>query len=135
MTTSPTGSSGRLDPTRSPVDVSGWYAFAGCMLLVVGFLNVMHGYIAIQESDYLVNQIMFDNLETWGWVFVVFGALQILAGGMALAARSIGPIVGVTLSSIAIILWFAMIFAAPFPALVGIAINGAIIYGLTRVEV
>jgi hypothetical protein len=27
-----------------------------------------------------------------------------------------------------------MIFAAPFPALVGIAINGSIIYGLTRVE-
>jgi hypothetical protein len=36
--------------------------------------------------------------------------------------------------SIAMVLWFAMIFAAPFPALVGLAINATIIYGLTRVE-
>jgi hypothetical protein len=135
MTTSPSSrSSGGLDQRVADYDVSGWYTFAGCMLLVSGFINAMHGYIAIAESDYLVNQLYFENLDVWGWVFLGFGALQLLAGGMSLAMRTLGPIIGVTLASIAMILWFAMIFAAPFPALVGIAINGTIIYGLTRVE-
>lgn len=123
-----------LDDRLASYDVSGWYTFAGCMLLVSGFINAMHGYIAIAESDYLVNQLLFENLDVWGWIFLGFGALQLLAGGMSLAMRTLGPIIGVSLASVAMILWFAMIFAAPFPALVGIAINGTIIYGLTRVE-
>lgn len=135
MTASTPGRSSTGVEARSvDVDVSGWYAFASIMLLVSGFLNGMHGYIAVAESDYIVNQLFFENLDVWGWVFMGFGALQLLAGAMSLAMRTIGPVIGISLASIAMVLWFAMIFAAPFPALVGLAINATIIYGLTRYE-
>ena len=35
---------------------------------------------AISNSNYLTNQLLFANLDTWGWFFVIWGALQVIAG-------------------------------------------------------
>jgi len=103
------------------------------MLLIAGASNMIHGYVALNQSEFLVNQLLWDNLDVWGWVFLGWGALQVVAGGMSLAMRSLGPIIGVVLASIAMLLWFTMVFAAPFAAIIGLAINGAVVFGLTRV--
>jgi hypothetical protein len=42
-----------------------------------------------------------------------------------------GNYIGVLLASTATFLWFIMIFAAPWAALLGVTVNLLIIYGLT----
>jgi hypothetical protein len=43
-----------------------------------------------------------------------------------------GALTGITLAVVASVLWFFMIFAAPFAAIVGIALNVIIIYGMSQ---
>ena len=55
---------------------AGWIGFAGIMLVLVGFFNVIDGIAAISDSKYVVNQLLFSNLDAWGWFFLIWGALQ-----------------------------------------------------------
>ena len=40
---------------------AGWLGFAGIMLILVGFFNVIDGIAAISDSKYVVNQLLFAN--------------------------------------------------------------------------
>jgi hypothetical protein len=102
------------------------------MLAVAGALNILGGLTALNEADYLVNQVLYSDLETWGWIFLVWGAVQLLAGILTFGTGLVGPYIGVAVAGIACVLWFFLVFAAPIPALIGIAINASVIYGLSR---
>jgi hypothetical protein len=119
---------------RGVQDVPGSYTFASWLLLIAGVLHIMVGGIAVWESDWVVAQLAFGNLEAWGWTFVLWGALQVAGGGMSLAQRTHGPLIGIILAGFSMVLWFVFIFAAPYAAIAGIALNGVILHGLTRVE-
>ena len=124
---------GATMPERTVVDTtSGWVTFGAIMLLVIGVVNVIQGLTALQYDDFLVNQIIFDNLTFWGWAFIVWGALQAVAGGMTLAGNETGVTLGITLASVSAVVWFFMIFAAPAAAVVGIGISVAIVASLSR---
>ena len=73
---------------------TGWIAFAGTMLMLVGFFNVIDGIAAIANSDYLVNQLLFANLDAWGWFFLIWGTVQICAGFAIYAGAGWAAIVG-----------------------------------------
>ena len=47
------------------------------------------------------------------------------------AGRLSGNYVGVMVAGIATILWFFMIFSAPWAAVIGVLLNILIVYGLT----
>ena len=59
----------------------GWILFAGIMLMLVGILNVIWGIAAIGDSSFFVNdqKYILSNLNTWGWVTLILGAVQIAA--------------------------------------------------------
>jgi hypothetical protein len=59
----------------------GWLLLAGIMMVIVGVLNVIYGIAAIGNSSFFVNdqKYILSNLNTWGWVTLIFGALKILA--------------------------------------------------------
>ena len=46
-----------------PLVGGGWVAFAGTMLILVGFFNIIDGIAAIANSDYLANQLLFANVR------------------------------------------------------------------------
>jgi hypothetical protein len=54
--------------------------------------------------------IVYDNLTFWGWAFLIWGALQILAGAVTLSHRTWGAALGVALAATSCVLWFFMIF-------------------------
>jgi hypothetical protein len=111
--------------------MSGWTVFAAVMLVVAGIFNLTQGLVALNQSEYLVNQLLFQNLDFWGWALVIWGGLQALAGVLSFGSGSAGPIIGICMSSLAAVLWFFMIFAAPAAAIIGVALNVLIIYGLS----
>jgi len=102
---------------------SGWVVFAGVMLLIVGGLNVIYGIGAIADSSFFVQdeRYILGNLNTWGWVTLILGLLQLFAafslwsGGlygrvMAIVGAGLSAI-GALLSIPAYPLWSLAIFA------------------------
>ena len=60
-----------------------WVGFAGLMMVLIGFLNIFQGLIAIIRDDYYVlsaEQVIVFDLSTWGWIMLFWGAIVALAG-------------------------------------------------------
>ena len=109
---------------------AGWIGFAGIMLILVGFFNVIDGIAAISDSKYLVNQLLFANLHAWGWFFLIWGIIQILAGFAVLGGAAWAAIVGVVTAFFNAIAQLSWINANPWWASIAIVIDILIIYGL-----
>jgi hypothetical protein len=103
---------------------------AGVLLIVVGAFNVIHGLQLLNSPDFLGETYLYDNLDFWGWAFLVWGVLQASAGIAVTMARSWGVTLGIILATTAMIGWFFMVFAAPGSAIVAILLNLGILLGL-----
>ena len=70
-------------PAEGEKTGAGWVMFAGIMLLIAGVLNVIYGIAAIDNSKFFVHatetQYILSGLNTWGWVTLILGALEIVA--------------------------------------------------------
>src|SRR6185312_5368936 len=75
----------RTVPERLPPDMyadierKNWYDFACVLLFLVGTFNIIDGISAISDSKYLTNSVIFGNLHAWGWFFLIWGIVQIIA--------------------------------------------------------
>jgi hypothetical protein len=115
---------------------SGWVTFAGVMLLIAGVLNIIYGIGAISDSKFFVHNTKYiiSNLNTWGWVTLILGVLQVLAAFSLWAGGLYGRIFGIGtagLSSIAALLsipayplWSLAIFALDIIIIHQIATRG-----------
>jgi hypothetical protein len=69
---------------------SGWIAFAGWLMIIIGALDFFEGLIAIIRKQYYVltpNQIIVFNVTTWGWITLLWGVVLVFAG-LGLLSRS-----------------------------------------------
>lgn len=116
---------------------SGWVTFAGVMLLILGVLNVIYGIAAIDGASFFVNdtKFIFSDLQTWGWVALIIGVLQVFAAFSLWAGNVFGQVIGIAtagLSAIAALLsipaypfWSLAIFAVDIVIIHQIAVNGS----------
>ena len=111
--------------------VTGWVVTASVLLIVAGAMNLINGFYALEHKSYFNSQIAYNHLNFWGWAFVVWGVLQLAAGILAWTGRSAGYGIGVFVAGVAMVLWFFMIFSAPFAALLGFGLNTLVLCGLT----
>lgn len=109
---------------------SGWALFGGILLALLGIVNVIQGITLLQYDELLVSSFVFDNLTFWGWAFLIFGAVQAVAGGLTIAQNEMGPVIGIVVAGISFVGWFFMIFAAPAAAVIGMGVAVAIIASL-----
>jgi hypothetical protein len=123
----------RVDRTyvqEEEVSGTGWIAFAGLMLILVGFFNVIDGIAAISSSDYLVNQLLFSNLDAWGWFFLIWGAVQICAGFAVYTGAAWGAVIGVISAFGNAIAQLSWARTYPVWAIAAIVLDVLIIYAL-----
>jgi hypothetical protein len=111
--------------------VPGWVWFAGILLFVAGTFQLIHGFALLERKQYFDNQIVYSNLNFWGWVFLIWGACQVIAGCLSISGRLLGNYIGVLIAGTATILWFFMMFTTPLAAVLGVVLNVLVIYGLT----
>jgi hypothetical protein len=109
---------------------SGWVTFAGVMLLILGVLNVIYGIAAIDDASFFVNdtKFIFSDLQTWGWVALVVGVLQVFAAFSLWAGNVFGQVVGITVAGLSAIAALLSIPAYPFWSLAIFAIDVVIIH-------
>jgi hypothetical protein len=111
---------------------SGWATFAGVLLSIVGALNIIYGIAAIDDANFFVNdaRYVFSNLNTWGWVMLVVGAIQFCAAFSIFAGTSWGRWVGILTAGLNSIAQLLFLPAYPLLALALFAVDILIIYGL-----
>jgi hypothetical protein len=111
---------------------AGWVMFAGIMLLIVGVLNVIYGIAAVGNSKFFVHetQYILSGLNTWGWVTIILGALEILAAFSIWSGGAYGRWFGIFVASLSVIGALLSMPAYPFWSLAIFAIDILIIYGL-----
>ena len=74
-------------------DVSGWVGwayFAGIMMAVLGFFQVIIGLTALFKDSYYVvlpNSIVNVDFTVWGWAHLALGLLVLCAGFALLAGQ------------------------------------------------
>lgn len=120
------------EPTYGARTGEGWLTFAGIMIIVLGTLNIIWGIAAIDRSGFFVGEtkLIFDDLRTWGWIVLIIGGLQVLAGFGIFIRNQLARWFGVAVAAVNVIAALASIEAYPFWALVIVGIDILVIYGL-----
>jgi hypothetical protein len=113
----------------------GWKSFCGIMLLIVGFLNIIDGLVAITQSNQVKSQVnaqlpLFDNVKTWGWIVLIIGIIVLFAGFALMAGSTWGRVIGIIVASVNLIAQLAWLPHNTFWSLTMIAIDVIIIYGI-----
>jgi hypothetical protein len=111
---------------------SGWVAFAGAYLLVAGLMNLIWGIVALaNKSAFVESGLVWSTLNLWGWIAIVTGTLQGVAGVMVLARRFAGQWLAGVLAVVGIFVSFFEIGAYPVWAVIALATNGLVLWAVT----
>jgi hypothetical protein len=112
---------------------AGRVAFAGVMLLILGTLNIIYGIGALDNANVFVNdnRLVFSDLNTLGWILIVWGALELIGGFSLLAGNAYGRVIGVIVGSVgAILALFSMGVGFPFWSLAVFALSCWVVWGI-----
>ena len=116
----------------------GWIVFAGIMLILAGINLFLNGLWALNASDRLEasfnDTLLFsdNNLDTWGWIYLIVGIVVILAGVAIFGRAQWARWLGIIAASIGAISAFFWLFNPNFwvPALVSVTLNVLVLYAL-----
>jgi hypothetical protein len=112
---------------------AGWLLFAGIIILVAGTLNVIWGIAAIDDANFFIQdeRYILSDLNTWGWIILGIGLIQVLAAGSLWNGGLFGRIVGIGAASISAIGALLSIPGYPFWSLAIFALDIMIIYQIS----
>jgi hypothetical protein len=81
---------------------AGRVVFVALLLLFVGTINIIYGIGALDDANVFVNdqRLVFDNLNTLGWVLIILGVIQLTAGFSLFSGGTYGRVIGIIAGSI-----------------------------------
>jgi len=117
---------------------SGWIVFAGFLIVIVGALDILQGFVGILQDEYVVataKGLAIVDVTTWGWMTLLWVGLLVLAGlgllGGAGWARWLA-IIGVSINAIQQIAFMANYPQAyPLWNILIVTLNILVLYALT----
>ena len=117
---------------------SGWIVFAAFVLIIVGGMDILQGFVGIIKDEYVVataKGVAILDVTAWGWATLIWGALLILIGLGLLGAAGWArwaAIIGVSVNAIAQVAFMANYPQAyPLWNLLIVALNILVLYALT----
>jgi hypothetical protein len=114
--------------------LSGWWVFAGILLLVAGVLNIIWGIAAIGDSKFFTEDATYilSGLNTWGWITLIVGVLELIAAFSLWSGGEFGRWFGIFIASLNAMAALLSIGAYPFWSLAVFALAIIIIYKLAE---
>jgi hypothetical protein len=113
---------------------SGWAAFAGVVLFIIGSFNIMYG-LAAALNDQIVtvggSGVIIWDVEAWGWIHMGLGVLMIAGGVGLFAMQTWARMVAVVFATLNALAQVVFITAFPLWSILIIALDVAVIYNLT----
>ena len=113
---------------------SGWAAFAGVVMFIIGSLDALWGLGGVLNDDIVVvggEGALIADITTWGWIHLILGSVIALTGIGLLTGNDGARWIAVfllTINAVLQIVWFP---AAPLWAFLIILLDVTIIYQLT----
>ncbi|WP_370416386.1 hypothetical protein [Streptomyces fradiae] len=112
---------------------SGWLVFAAVIMIFSGIMTLLGGISAIAKDDVFVatrDYVYQFSLTGWGWVHLILGILIALTGAALFSGATWARVVGVALAGLSMIANFMWLPYTPWWALLIIAIDALVIWGL-----
>ncbi|RRO15642.1 hypothetical protein EIL87_16640 [Saccharopolyspora rhizosphaerae] len=121
--------------SRAPVTAaeSGWLAFGGWMLILVGAFNIIAGFTSLLRPEYFVvggGELLVLNFGAWGWIWLAFGVVQVVAGAGCLSGQRWARIAGIAIAGLSAIGHLTFLAAFPIWELVSIVLAILVMYAL-----
>ena len=119
---------------------TGWIVFAGVLMILAGGNMAINGLWALHAPDAVVKSfseskvLLFSSgdLDTWGWIYLIVGALVFLAGFLVFFRVAFGMWVGILAAVVQAFFAFFWIFSPYWPAaLIIIALDMLVIFALS----
>jgi hypothetical protein len=113
----------------------GWSFFAAVVLILVGAMDIITGFIAIFDDNYVVGTgngglFVFDPTG-WGFTVLIIGVLLVLAGFSILKGSLYGRVIGVLAAGLSAIAHISTMRVYPIWSMTIIVICVLVIYALT----
>ena len=111
----------------------GLITFAACMMYLLAAFQIVFAFFEFARAAWIAVNVagtFGGPLWVWGIADVVLAVLVCYAATDLLRGGSFGRIVGLVLAGLSALRWFWYLPAEPFIAIVVIAVNIIIIYGL-----
>jgi hypothetical protein len=110
----------------------GWVTFAALMLGLAGIWNSIDGILAISSSRvYTATSVfVFSNLNTWGWIVLILGIIQLIAAGSLFAGSVFARWFGIAAAGLNAIGQLMFVPVYPWWAIAMFTLDVLIIYGL-----
>jgi hypothetical protein len=113
---------------------AGWVAFAGIMLIMLGFFQMIEGLVALfNDGFYLVRAeglVVNVDYNAWGWTHLVLGAVAVAVGFGLMVGNMFARVAGIAIAMISAILNLVFISAYPVWSAIVIAIDVIVIYAI-----
>jgi hypothetical protein len=139
MTTSYSSGTTPESPPQSayesqPTGWTGWIAFAGVIMVLLGIMHALQGLVALFKDDYyLVGRngltVNVDYTE-WGWTHLILGIVVAFAGAALWAGRMWARIVAVLLAMLSVIVNIGFLAAYPIWSTIMITMDVLIIWAV-----
>jgi hypothetical protein len=122
------------DTTVMTPRAAGWLSFAAAMLVVSGAFKILDALWAFKYDDEVseeVQTVLFENdLESWGWAWLVVGIVLIAAGVAVVSGAQWARWVGIVAASIAAIVFLPWIYYQPLWTILSVTLAVLVIYAL-----
>jgi len=122
-------------PDETPTAAVGGVTFAACMILLIGFFQVIAALTAIFDDNFFVvtQNYTFDlDTSAWGWVHLVIGIILLATGWGLFTGSPVAGIVAIFIVSLSAVANFFFIPYYPFWSILVIALDVWVIWSLTR---
>jgi hypothetical protein len=110
----------------------GWVVFASVLLAILGVMNSIEGIAAINNARFFVRgaDYLIGDLNSWGWVVLCLGVMQLLIAGSVLLQNQFTRWFGLVVLGLNAVAQLLMISAYPLWSLAFLALDIMAIYGL-----
>jgi hypothetical protein len=122
---------GWASPSEKPRP--GVVTFAAFMLFLLGGFQLMFAILEFMRATWVAINVagtFGGPLWLWGIIDVLFALIAIAAGADLLRGGTFGRVVGIVIAACSAFRWFFYIPAQPWVAVVVIAVDVVILYGL-----
>jgi hypothetical protein len=114
---------------------TGWIAFAGVIMIMLGVIQAIHGLVALFNDEYYAvgrNGLAVSlDFTTWGWIHLILGLVLFAAGFGVMVGQWWARALGVIVAGLSALVNFAFLAAYPVASAIVIAIDVLVIWALT----
>ena len=114
--------------------LAGMVAFAGIMLALIGFFDILQGLTALFNDEYFAvrgGELLVFDFTAWGWITLIWGIVLIAAGLGLLGGRGGARVFAIVAVFINMLVQIAFLSSYPIWCTIIIALDVFVLYALT----